>query len=323
MDDMVIGLAELRDTDADRVGAKVATLAGLTAAGLAVPTGFVITGAVYEQLVAEGPIGADLQQLYLEALATDDRTTQFALLCSRMQNLVRELVIESPVREAILAAYRQLGPDSPVAVRPSPIGAEAARPSVAALTPSRIGVTGPAALLAAVIESWASQFSGAVLARRAGRDTPPHRHPAMAVLVQTMVQTRVSGVAFTADPATGRRDRVVIDAVPGPSAALTRADARPDTYIFDTDGPTLLRIRPWPAVPAETVAVERDAGILSSQDATAVAELALAVSARLGGAPQDVEWAFDENRLWLLRARPITLLPDRAHRTAASEGVTI
>ncbi|WP_141810407.1 PEP/pyruvate-binding domain-containing protein [Nocardia bhagyanarayanae] len=317
MDDVVIGLASLRGRDADRAGAKAATLAGLAASGLAVPTGFVITGAVYDQVVAAGPIGAELRQLYLEALGTDDETTQFELLCSRMQNLVREAVIEGPVRAAILAAYEQLGADSPVAVRPSPIAADAARPSVAALTPSRIGVEGPAALLDAVVESWACQFNGAVLARRLGKDIPQGPPPSMAVLVQTMVDTRVSGVAFTADPATGRRDRVVIDAVPGPSAALTRADARPDTYTFDSEGPTLLHVRPWPAAPIET-SFQRPNGVLTAQAAVAVAELALSASARLGGTPQDVEWAFDENTLWLLRARPITLLPDPHHTSTNS-----
>lgn len=115
----------------------------------------------------------------------------------------------------------------------------------------------------------------------------------MAVLIQHMVQAEAAGVAFTANPVTGARDEVVVTAVRGLGAALVSGDAVGEEWIIS---------------PGRTE-LTRAGQVLEAGQATAVANLALRVHERLGG-PQDVEWAIEDGRLFLLQARPMTALPD-------------
>ncbi|MBW6422595.1 hypothetical protein KX729_14145 [Rhizobium sp. XQZ8] len=112
-----------------------------------------------------------------------------------------------------------------------------------------------------------------------------------AVLVQQMVNARVAGVTFTADPVSGRRDRIVISAIAGLGDRLVGGEEDGETYILDRSGRVL----------------DRPAGesVLSDTDLSALADLAAKVEAACGS-PQDLEWAFEGEVLYLLQARPIT-----------------
>ena len=96
-------------------------------------------------------------------------------------------------------------------------------------------VRGADALLEAVTECWASAFTPRVLAYRA-----EHRKddlPDIAVVVQLMAPAEKAGVAFTADPVSGRRDRVVLEAAWGQGEVVVSGRTEPDTYVLDADGP--------------------------------------------------------------------------------------
>ncbi|NJM51683.1 MAG: hypothetical protein HC843_13115 [Sphingomonadales bacterium] len=117
-----------------------------------------------------------------------------------------------------------------------------------------------------------------------------------AVLVQQMVNARAAGVAFTADPVSGRRDRIVISAIAGLGDRLVGGEEDGETYIIGDHGDL----------------IEGDVanGVLSQKDIDALHRLAVEVQ-QACGSPQDIEWAFEGGRLYLLQARPITtpLLP--------------
>jgi pyruvate,water dikinase len=119
---------------------------------------------------------------------------------------------------------------------------------------------------------------------------------------------------------------VVIDAARGQGEVVVSGATEPDTYILDADGPTLLETRsghqsfaivagPDGDRRVELTAAEADAPVLDEQQAVEVARLALTVQ-KHHGSPQDVEWAFDEDTLWLVQARPITMLPDYPARSS-------
>lgn len=118
-----------------------------------------------------------------------------------------------------------------------------------------------------------------------------------AVLVQKMVDARVAGVAFTADPVSGRRDQIVISAIEGLGDKLVGGEEDGETYILDKAGKLLKS--------------EVEQGVLSESDLSQLHELALRVE-DVCGEPQDIEWAFEGDELYLLQARPITteLLPE-------------
>jgi len=114
---------------------------------------------------------------------------------------------------------------------------------------------------------------------------------APAVIVQQMVTARCAGVAFGADPVSGRRDRIVISAIAGLGDRLVGGEE-------DGQGFVLAR--------ADGAIIEApDDPVLSASDLAALHELVNEVAAACGG-PQDIEWAFEGDRLYLLQARPIT-----------------
>lgn len=114
-----------------------------------------------------------------------------------------------------------------------------------------------------------------------------------AVLVQQMVKARIAGVAFTADPMSGQRNRIIISAIEGLGDKLVAGEEDGQTYIVDKAGSLL------------DVPDEAEGGLLKPSDVTALVELANRVE-KACGKPQDIEWAFEDDRLYLLQARPIT-----------------
>ena len=118
----------------------------------------------------------------------------------------------------------------------------------------------------------------------------------MNVVVQQMVDARAAGVVFTADPTTGRRDLMVIDAIAGLGEALVDGTASPDHLVLDPDGTPV--VREVGEVP-----------VLSTEDVDEIRSGALR-AANHWGRPLDLEWAIDRTgKLWWLQARPITTLP--------------
>ncbi|QLY28602.1 phosphoenolpyruvate synthase [Nocardia huaxiensis] len=324
MGDYVADLGELRLSDADRAGGKGANLGELVAARMPVPSGFVILESCYEDVVSGGPHGKELDSLHERALAAALSATpadedQLGEFCRRMREFVHETPIPAAVRDSIVTAYHRLGNAPAVAVRSSAVGEDSATASFAGMNLSRTNIHGDEELMAAVVDCWASLFTPRVLTYRARRGM--HQRPAMAVVVQCMVAARRAGVAFTADPASGRRDRVVVDAARGLGEVVVSGTTEPDTYLLDAAGPTLLSARhghqefaivagPDGDRHVQLTATETETPVLTDDEAVEVARLALRVQQHHHGLPQDVEWAFDDERLWLVQARPITMLPD-------------
>ncbi|KQY37269.1 MULTISPECIES: phosphoenolpyruvate synthase [Nocardia] len=315
MGEFVTEFSGLRLADADRAGGKGANLGELVAAGLPVPAGFVILAASYEHTLTDGPAGAELDRLHGQALASTADAAAVIALCDRMGALVRATELSDTVRAPVLAAYHALGDEVAVAVRSSAIGEDGASASFAGMNVTRTNVRGDDALLHAVIDCWASLFTPRVLTYRARRGM--HGRPVMAVVVQRMVAAERSGVAFTADPTTGRLDRVVVEAARGQGEVVVSGEVEPDTYLLDADGPTLLHTRRGHQQFAVVAGPDGDQRIelsdadartpvLTDEQARAVAASALAIAAHHHGIPQDIEWAFDHTDLWIVQARPIT-----------------
>ena len=116
----------------------------------------------------------------------------------------------------------------------------------------------------------------------------------MAVLIQPMVDADAAGVAFSANPVTGARDEVLINAVKGLGDKLVSGEVNPDQWV----------------VSAGSASTESDSEhAISEAQAFEVAELCRQVADHFG-VPQDIEWAIEDGELFLLQARPITALPD-------------
>ncbi len=191
--------------------------------------------------------------------------------------------------------YAQLG-GAAVAVRSSALGEDSADASFAGQYETVLDVTGIDALRTAIDTCLDSLHNNRAAAYRQ-QSASGVAESAMSVVVQTMVPAASAGVIFTADPVTGRRDRVIIDAVRGLGEALVSGHASPDHYVLDRRGDTLeARIDGAAAILSDNV--RRD--LLASALAAEAAE----------GRPLDLEWAADgDGEVQWLQARPITHLP--------------
>ncbi len=189
---------------------------------------------------------------------------------------------------ALDAALADLGP-GPFAVRSSGVDEDGADAAHSGQFETRLNVAA-GDVRDAIAAVWRSGFSDSLSAYRQARGLSGDPQPP-AVVIQRMVPATHAGVAFTADPVSGDPDVVVISAVAGLGERLVSGEEDGETWHVRADRVTA-----------------PDDPVLSPGQARAVADLARRAEAHYGR-PQDVEWAFEGARLFLLQSRPITTLP--------------
>ncbi len=215
--------------------------------------------------------------------------------------------LRAAAKREVEAELAGLG-DGPFAVRSSALEEDGAAGSHAGQFETELNVAAED-VAASAFRVWKSGFAEGVAAYRKERGLGEEAQPP-AVVVQKMVDARIAGVAFSADPVSGARDVVVISAVSGLADELVSGEVDGDSFRVLRDG----RI--------ETVSVEGDAPVASDADLKAVAELARRAEAHFG-APQDIEWAFEGGDIRMLQSRPITTLAEIASPTEAMDAITI
>jgi pyruvate,water dikinase len=316
-DTYVRDISTLRITDAEEAGGKGANMGELVAARLPVPPGFVLLRDCYRHSMRAGGVDAELSALHQEALENVADTTRLADLCERMQGLVHKAGVGDAVRDLILTAYHALGSDAVVAVRSSATGEDGRDASFAGMNATITNVSGDDGLIDAVLRCWMSLFSPRVITYRASREFTAD--PAMAVVVQQMVNSDKAGVAFTADPSNGARDRVVIEGAFGLGEVVVSGEVEPDTYIVSKETLEPLDIRlghkAFKIVRGrdghDTIVnlddAQADSRVLTADELRSIAELAIATE-RHNACPQDTEWAISNGMTYLVQARPITTL---------------
>ncbi|HVV29840.1 MAG TPA: phosphoenolpyruvate synthase [Mycobacteriales bacterium] len=310
-------LTELRIADATSAGGKGANLGEMTAAGFPVPGGFVVLREGYWAAMESGGVREDLARLHERALAEAADPDTLTANCARMQELVRKAALSPRLRAEIAEAYARVGPDVQVAVRSSATGEDGADASFAGMNATFTNTVGEEALLARVVDCWASAFSPRVVAYRAERGFTAE--PAIAVVVQRMVEADRAGVIFTADPRTGDRNRLVVEAVFGQGETLVSGSVEPDSYLVDKEELRLADVR---VGDKKYKIVRGDAGdtrvelpgpaarrrVLGDATVLELARLAIRVEEHYDG-PQDMEWAIDSaGEIFLVQTRPITTL---------------
>ncbi len=254
-------------------GGKGASLATMTAEGLPVPPGFVVTSAAFEAVVDTGALRERMRGRDVEA--------------------ARAMVAAAePPKELIERHHAEL--TGPVAVRSSACAEDSEGASYAGQQETYLNTDGLAEVLANVVRCWLSFFTERAVFYR--QEKGSLEDVAMAVVVQQMVDSDKSGVLFTVDPVHGRRDRMVVEAARGLGEAVVSGEVTPDNYTLSRDG-VVKRSRVAGAEP-----------VLSDAECATLAALGRRL-ADLHGGPQDIEWAFDaDGRLFLLQSRPVTTI---------------
>lgn len=309
------GFASLRKADTETAGGKGANLGELTAAGMPVPPGFVVTAQAYLDAIEAAGVRDKLQARV--AKIDDNDPGSLADGARELQGLVKQAGVPTALRQAIAAAYRSLGENLRVAVRSSATMEDTAGASFAGMNETFTNIEGQDALIDAIVRCWMSVWGQRVIAYRLSQRID--EEPAIAVVVQQMVDSERSGVMFTADPASGDRERLVVEAAFGLGEVVVGGLVEPDTYVLAKDGLQLLEAR----IGQKTHRLDRDPGggtrrvalskrqqgtrVLGDQELTELGELGTRIEQHYR-VPQDVEWAYAGGKLYCLQSRPITTL---------------
>ena len=319
IDVFVVSLERLGRDDLALAGGKGTNLGEMGRLGFPVPDGFVVTTAAYDSFVAHNRLGETITRALREQ--QDNGAT--------IRAAFERAPIPPEIERNILAAYREHG-EGPVAVRSSATAEDLPEAAFAGQQDTFLNISDEQALLDSVRRCWASLWTDRAIAYRE-RQRIDQRTVKLAIVVQRMVFAEIAGVLFTANPVTGARDEVVIDASPGLGEAVVSGLVTPDHFV--------LRKRRWGWSIAERRAGLREVivrarlgGATEHMDGSAdidvpvLPDRALRRLARLGVAierhferPQDVEWAWASGELFILQARPITVLPELTPRPSKQQ----
>jgi pyruvate,water dikinase len=312
---LVLALDDISAT-LPRVGGKGASLARLARAGFPVPPGFLITTSAYRAFVENKALQATIVELANDAKRPGDDTSK------EIRALFEGAVIPPVVLHEIQREYAELtqaiGDKSPFAVRSTATAEDLPGASFAGQHDSFLNVRGEQALLDAVKRCWSSLWTARALEYRRRQGIEPSQ-VWMAVVVQQMVDAEAAGVLFTANPMTGARDEIVLDASWGLGEAIVGGLVTPDHIVVDkaTDAIKEIKIgdKAVMTTQTDTGTVEREvekskrrAQVLSAAQVTELTTLGRAIESLYGG-PQDIEWCLANKKSYIVQARPITALP--------------
>ncbi len=209
-----------------------------------------------------------------------------------------------------LIKYLPVSESEPLVVRSSAIGEDSDLSSAAGQYRSILNVTSRPAFQEAITQVLASYNDPAAIQYRRDRELPDQ---SMAVLVQKQIHGAFSGVAFSRDPISQQGDAVVIEALPGNATHVVSGRVTPEQYRVYIQQEASPEEESNPSTRIE------GSGDLPPALIEQVALLARDLENRYHGVPQDIEWTYDGQELWLLQARPITTLQPIWTRKIAAE----
>lgn len=308
----------------DLVGKKGANLGEMTKLGLPVVPGYVVSIESYRRFMAETDIGEQISK-YLASLGKIDDINKCEEASKTIRAMIEEREMPGYLREKIGSYYDELCqktgiPEVAVSTRS---GAPASRPG---MFDTYLNVKGKENVLQHVKKVWSSAFTGRAMWYRIAHDIPVDGD-VLGVVVMKLVDARSAGITFTADPVTGNRSRIIIDANWGLGEGVVSGKVPVDRFVIDKEtlevidkaiGKKTLSIaskeqgveeRP---VPAD----KQEVPCLSNEELKELARIGKSLEERLGQ-PQDIEWAIDPdlpfpNNVFVFQTRPEKFATEKA-----------
>ncbi len=317
MKQYVFSFSEINRSSLAQAGGKGANLGELFSIpgihGFSVPEGFVVATDAYRDFVSSSKefpaLLRTLDQIKLEAL--EELKTAAAYLRTHLEGLA----LPAPIRQAVLQAWQQSSHHA-YAIRSSATAEDLPGASFAGQQDTFLNISGITAILESVRRCWASLFTDrAIIYRR--QNGFGDQEVALAVVVQQMVFPEASGIMFTADPVTGNRKIVSIDASFGLGEALVSGMVSADLYQVKADQILTKRIAckemaiyAKPEGGTAHVALtgeQQNVPALSDEQALQLARIGRNIKTHFG-TPQDIEWGQVKGEFFILQSRPITTL---------------
>ncbi|MCK4319327.1 phosphoenolpyruvate synthase [Candidatus Micrarchaeota archaeon] len=328
----IMWFEELSKDSLAEVGGKGANLGEMINEGFPVPNGFCTTSEAYYKHLDYNNLREKIGDM-LKDLDVDD-TEKLQSTAEEIRNLILEGEIPADIEEDIRKAYTELcdmkGKEVYVAVRSSATAEDLPTASFAGQQSTFLNVHGEDGLVEAVRKCWASLFTARAIFYRVHNNFE-HMKVALSAVVQDMVQSERAGVLFTVDPVSEKENELMIEAAYGLGEVVVAGSVTPDTYVVDKESMKILNKRiakqTWMITKQEGKNVEaeinEDKQELQKLDDEDIVELA-AMGKKIEehyGVPQDIEWAYEGGKLYIVQSRPITTLKKEQKKT--EEGIDI
>jgi len=301
--DYIFRIEELGQEFNSLVGKKCANLGEMAKIGLRVPPGFSLSLDAYRRFMSE--TGADKEiDKYLNGLKHGFETIdQFNEASAELRKIVESKEMPGEMKDRILSYYREIGRKcnaERVAVSTRSAGAS----SHPGQYETHLNVIGESDLIRNIIKVWSSSFNARSLSARKRLGLPLGSDP-IGVAVIKMVNARSAGVLFTADPNTGNRSIMIIEANWGLGESVVGGEALPDVYVLDKESLEIVDTRLGSkrrcitcqevgVAEVETSPDQCNAFCLSDQEVKEIGRLGKILEAHFG-VPQDTEWAVDQD----------------------------
>ena len=312
---------EITRADISIAGGKGANLGEMVHAGIPVPPGFVVTATAYYDFLEATDLMGEIRKLLKDVDANDSRALQDASYHIK-EKFVSVAMPEHMVKE-IQTSYRKLG-GGLVAVRSSATAEDLPDASFAGQQRTFLNIQGEESVVRAVQECWASLFESRAIFYRHEQGFD-HFKVGIAVPVQRMIQSEAAGVMFTVEPLSSDRSKILIEAIYGLGEAIVSGDLTPDQYTLDKNSLSVLdkkiveqdwyltrnlEVRPdeletniKAPVPPKLQKIQK----IDDQDITGLATIGKRLEEHYK-TPQDVEWAKEGGKLYIVQTRPVTTL---------------
>ena len=316
---MVMFIKFFRDIskrDVVSAGGKGASLGEMTKAGIPVPPGFVVLAQAFDHFLEETDLGSAIESILHKVDHRDVNSVEVASEKIRA-HIARERM-PGDIKKQIESSYKKLthGKKILVAVRSSATAEDSKTASWAGELETYLNV-GPKTLISDIVKCWASLFTPRAIFYRFEKKF--HKKAvSVAVVVQEMVQSEVSGICFTVHPVTKDYDQMIIEAGFGLGEAIVSGQITPDTYVIHKKKLTLLEVN----VSEQSLAIVRGAKgtvhkklntkvgskqKLNGKQIMELANLCLKIESHYRH-PQDIEWTFSRKKFYITQSRPITTL---------------
>ena len=318
----IVWFNEVGKGDVGLVGGKGANLGEMTQAGIPVPPGFIVTSHAYFDFLKEAKLEEEIRRV-LEPLNPDD-SKQLQDISARVKQIISNAKMPEELAQEIKSSYKKMG-DGFVAVRSSATAEDLPEASFAGQQRTFLNVIGADDVVRAVQECWASLFEARAIFYRVEQKFD-HFKVGIAVPVQRMVQSEVSGVMFTLEPISNDRSKITIEAVIGLGEMIVSGDVTPDTYLVNKEDYTVVKKeiakQEWkliksgegkgedinvkiPLTPAEQASQK-----IPDEDIVELAKIGNHLEQHYKF-PQDVEWAKEHGKIYIVQTRPVTTTKER------------
>ncbi len=319
----VLWFNEIFKNDVPIVGGKGANLGEMVNAKFPVPPGFVVTAQAYFDFLRETGLKREilkkLENIDVENTAVLENISQQIRQIIQNAKMAEELKIEIKKNYAKIGereiAWLSSSEEEFVAVRSSATAEDLPEASFAGQQETYLNVRGKEKVVEAVKNCWSSLFTPRAIYYRQKQGFSTEK-VGIAVVVQKMVNSDQSGIMFTTDP-TGNRNKIIIEAGFGLGETIVSGSVTPDHY--EVDKKTLeivskkIQKQEWKLVrdKAENKRVElKEDGSWQKIPEDKILELA-EIGKKIEehyGMPQDIEWAIENKKLYIVQSRAITTL---------------